>query len=724
MHSIFPFQLFLRSPKSKKFKSKNQTLEILIRLKDQVETNTSSRSKNPMILTVGLVKILCDGDINTKFFEKCQILFTSQHNLHEENLDNQDRMKILIPSKKSFYNRTIVPEIFVIIFHLGHEAQPPPSIAHNALQTMKSRQNSSQCFVAELLPHQFFRNSRCKPYPFFQARKSFNPIVTNKLYEIQLKIPIKKATRGRKSVSNKNSNSAGGGFLAEQDFEFTMKWCEKDGTSTKTAQQDESTKQQPLHPNSPFSRIFYHFTTKNGSPKVETHQSIQCPWCRYPHRHSQLQSTMTSTLPHDSEHSLYIQASPAQCNAILTWSNLEFAGGTPYLPLNNNGGGTKSKSAKRKLDQSNHQNHADTEYFQFPSSVIWSPSIRQSMRSLFIHLNTFHSHFQYQYFCDRLLNIHIIISRNQSPQCVLSSDLLNNPISPPTVGSRRASPISISSSSSASMNNSSRSAYAIPEHAGNFLFYGKNWRNLFSDDFPILLVKSLNCDHAAITTRSISSSSTETIDQHSSLIPRSETISLIENSYLLQEELKPMTSTSPTTTSLQAPPPPLISSSLLHHEDIDCPLTSSNLMTRQYFHSNGFPIEPTEGQYDSDNDIKTTWEHVHSYDLIEEFQDICHLEKKFMIIWNTFINSFPIYADRYMCVALEIFAKRFGFYILQHGLRHIFLLHLMTLWDFSLVTFNAIVKSLEIVDQCHEKCLQYQQRTTGDKDNENKSLEL
>jgi hypothetical protein len=754
--------LFDRPSKSNQFKS----LELLLNLKNGIESNTNSNGKKPIILTLGLVKILCDGEINTKFFDKCQVIFTSQHNLQEGNIKNEEELKILIPYNKSFHNNTNVPEIFVIFFHLGHEILPPPSIAHNALQSMRSHQNSSQYFVAELLPHRPLRKMRSKPYPFFQARKSFNPICVNQLYEIQLKIPSKKQTRGKKSGKRDSTE----GSPAEQDFDLTIKWSEKKVTTQRQqteAQEEkeeeaEEIQQQPVHANNPLSKIFYHFTTKNGSPKVERSPSISCPWCRYPHRF-QSTDTSTSTLPPNDEQPLLIQASSAQCHAIFTWSNLEFAGGTPYLPPGNSGGGsggggTKNKSSKRKLDtttsssQSNQQNYSDIEYLQFPSSVIWPLQIRQSMRSLLIHLNTFHSHFQYQYFCDRLLNLHIIVSRDQSPQSPLSSELLNQPISPPTAGSRRASPIS-HSSSSASLNQFNESVIMIPENSRNFIFYGRSWRSLYSDDFPILVVKSLDCDHVHRSSSS-SSSGRDSVDRHSIVIPKNETasISLIENSYLLQEELQPISTTTtgagviptPATTAATAAVTATAaataaaativtlsssSSSTFPNEELslDSCLVgvpsahNSQTMTRQYFHSNGFPIEePIEKEYDSDNEVNTIWEHVHSYDLIEEFQDICYLEKKFMILWNTFINSFPIYADRYMCVGLEIFAKRFGFYILQHGLRQIFLLHLMTLWDFSLVNFNAIVKSLEIVDQYHEKYVQSQQSAMRERQGEGK----
>ncbi|CEG36313.1 Zn-finger protein joined to JAZF1 (predicted suppressor) [Plasmopara halstedii] len=124
------------------------------------------------------------------------------------------------------------------------------------------------------------------------------------------------------------------------------------------------------------------------------------------------------------------------------------------------------------------------------------------------------------------------------------------------------------------------------------------------------------------------------------------------------------------------------------------------LLQRQYFHSRtGAVVLDHEKDYDSDDDVDETWITKQSERLLDEFEDVSLEEKEFMKKWNRHVKEFKILADFMVASSCRMFARKHGKWLLEHGLRHNFLLHLLNLWDNSLLNSRAIIDCMLIVDQ-------------------------
>ncbi|KAG7391281.1 Polycomb protein suz12 [Phytophthora pseudosyringae] len=127
------------------------------------------------------------------------------------------------------------------------------------------------------------------------------------------------------------------------------------------------------------------------------------------------------------------------------------------------------------------------------------------------------------------------------------------------------------------------------------------------------------------------------------------------------------------------------------------------LLQRQYFHSRtGAVVLDHEKNYDSDDDVDETWITKQSERLLDEFEDVSLEEKEFMKKWNRHVKEFKILADFMVASSCRMFARSHGKWLLDHGLRHNFLLHLLNLWDNSLLNSRAIIDCMLIVDQNQE----------------------
>ncbi|KAG6957663.1 hypothetical protein JG687_00009848 [Phytophthora cactorum] len=124
------------------------------------------------------------------------------------------------------------------------------------------------------------------------------------------------------------------------------------------------------------------------------------------------------------------------------------------------------------------------------------------------------------------------------------------------------------------------------------------------------------------------------------------------------------------------------------------------LLQRQYFHSRtGAVVLDHEKDYDSDDDVDESWITKQSERLLDEFEDVSLEEKEFMKKWNRHVKEFKILADFMVASSCRKFARNHGKWLLDHGLRHNFLLHLLNLWDNSLLNSRAIIDCMLIVDQ-------------------------
>jgi hypothetical protein len=100
---------------------------------------------------------------------------------------------------------------------------------------------------------------------------------------------------------------------------------------------------------------------------------------------------------------------------------------------------------------------------------------------------------------------------------------------------------------------------------------------------------------------------------------------------------------------------------------------------------------------DSDDEIDETWLSEMSSELLDELEDVSTREKQFMKLWNRFIKSNHIIADRDIPVKCHEFILMYRKQ-LNAGLRLNLLLHLFNLWDSGVISSNRIAHCMSTLD--------------------------
>ena len=121
--------------------------------------------------------------------------------------------------------------------------------------------------------------------------------------------------------------------------------------------------------------------------------------------------------------------------------------------------------------------------------------------------------------------------------------------------------------------------------------------------------------------------------------------------------------------------------------------------SRVFCTSDGQVERDMERFHNTDTVINELWMTEHTNRDIGEYLDVNLIEKVFMCKWNQHVASCrSVYADIYMSNISELFARRYAPFLLRHQLRYVFLLHLISLWDHSLLAFDDITICMCIVD--------------------------
>ena len=127
-------------------------------------------------------------------------------------------------------------------------------------------------------------------------------------------------------------------------------------------------------------------------------------------------------------------------------------------------------------------------------------------------------------------------------------------------------------------------------------------------------------------------------------------------------------------------------------------LPTDRVPIRQYFHSRtNLPLEDWNSD-DSDDEPDEEWLHKMSSDLIAEFEDISEREKKFMQMWNRFIRSHIVIADKDIPGKCQEFVSSHIEELKAEKMRNNLLLHLMNLWDFGVISRNLLLQLMNIWD--------------------------
>ncbi|XP_014838053.1 PREDICTED: polycomb protein suz12-B-like [Poecilia mexicana] len=116
---------------------------------------------------------------------------------------------------------------------------------------------------------------------------------------------------------------------------------------------------------------------------------------------------------------------------------------------------------------------------------------------------------------------------------------------------------------------------------------------------------------------------------------------------------------------------------------------------RLYFHSDScLPMRAQEMEVDSEDERDPDWLREKTAKQIEEFTDVNEGEKEIMKLWNLHVMKHGFIADNQMNEACLVFAEQNAAAIVEHSLCRNFLLHLISMHDFNLISTLTIDRAM------------------------------
>lgn len=116
---------------------------------------------------------------------------------------------------------------------------------------------------------------------------------------------------------------------------------------------------------------------------------------------------------------------------------------------------------------------------------------------------------------------------------------------------------------------------------------------------------------------------------------------------------------------------------------------------RLYFHSDCcLPLRPQEMEVDSEDERDPDWLKEKTVKQIEEFTDVNEGEKEIMKLWNLHVMKHGFIADNQMNEACRLFAENHAVVIVKHNLCRNFLLHMISMHDFNLISTQTIDQAM------------------------------
>ncbi|XP_068583337.1 polycomb protein suz12-B isoform X2 [Cebidichthys violaceus] len=125
---------------------------------------------------------------------------------------------------------------------------------------------------------------------------------------------------------------------------------------------------------------------------------------------------------------------------------------------------------------------------------------------------------------------------------------------------------------------------------------------------------------------------------------------------------------------------------------------------RLYFHSDScMPLRPQEMEEDSEDERDPEWLREKTGTQLDEFTDVNEGEKEVMKLWNLHVMKYGFIADNQMNQAIMLFAESAGPHIVRRNLCRNFLLHLVSMHDFNLVSTATIDRAMARLRQIQEE---------------------
>ncbi|KAJ3615250.1 hypothetical protein NHX12_018818 [Muraenolepis orangiensis] len=125
---------------------------------------------------------------------------------------------------------------------------------------------------------------------------------------------------------------------------------------------------------------------------------------------------------------------------------------------------------------------------------------------------------------------------------------------------------------------------------------------------------------------------------------------------------------------------------------------------RLYFHSDScMPLRPQEMEEDSEDERDPEWLREKTATQLEEFTDVNEGEKEVMKLWNLHVMQKGFIADNQMNQASMVFVETCGPFIARRNLCRNFLLHLVSMHDFNLVSLATIDRAMARLREIQEE---------------------
>ncbi|KAF3816642.1 hypothetical protein GH733_013990 [Mirounga leonina] len=147
-------------------------------------------------------------------------------------------------------------------------------------------------------------------------------------------------------------------------------------------------------------------------------------------------------------------------------------------------------------------------------------------------------------------------------------------------------------------------------------------------------------------------------------------------------------------------------SEFLESEDgeVEQQRTYSSGHNRLYFHSDTcLPLRPQEMEVDSEDEKDPEWLREKTITQIEEFSDVNEGEKEVMKLWNLHVMKHGFIADNQMNHACMLFVENYGQKIIKKNLCRNFMLHLVSMHDFNLISIMSIDKAVTKLREMQQK---------------------
>ncbi|XP_025103313.1 polycomb protein suz12-B-like isoform X1 [Pomacea canaliculata] len=124
---------------------------------------------------------------------------------------------------------------------------------------------------------------------------------------------------------------------------------------------------------------------------------------------------------------------------------------------------------------------------------------------------------------------------------------------------------------------------------------------------------------------------------------------------------------------------------------------------RLYYHTvTCQPNRPQDIDEDSEDESTPSWLYKKTVMMIDEFTDVNEGEKELMKMWNLHIMKHNYMADCQIVSACTTFVEEHGNEILEKNLSRNFLIHLVNLFDFSLIRPEVVQRSYAMLENLRE----------------------